>query len=302
MKIRIFIYTLLVVLYSGTVFSKTAPAPIIINPQPSGNFFLFCHSLDANAGQARYYTRASTQEKSRPWYLLPHTVVTFNFPDADLNPRRSDSRKTTLGQGKELQCIANTLREVLAGPCTQRSCVMVGISRGAVAAINYCALTQPTQVQALILESPFDHIDTIVQERAKNSYFKWLPGINFVTTTLFDYLYPAHDRQGPQPIDLISRLPKQMPILIVHAETDTITPLACSKKLVQKLQESGHTNVYFLSLQEGKHALLRKGKSAQLYQEITHAFLAAHNLTHDPALAAAGKSKLSRYHVTTNTQ
>lgn len=270
----------------------------VINLQPSGTYFLFCHSLDANRGQARYYTRAALGEKQRSWYLLPHSVVTFNFPDAALNPRKSTATVTTFGQGKELHCITNILQQATEGPCADRSCVMIGVSRGAVAALNYCALFKPATVRALILESPFDHIDNAVQQRTKTSYFSWIPGGKYIGNALFDYLYPAHNRQGIQPIDVAPKLPRNLPILLVHAKNDSIVPFSCAENLVNQLKKSGHTNLYFLPMQDGNHAHLNTGAQATLYQEVTHAFLATFGLAHDPILAAAGMPQLATFKVT----
>lgn len=274
-----------------------APAITITNLQPSATFFVFCHSLNSNAKQAKYYTRSLPDESHRPWFILNHSVVSFDFPDTDLNPRKSNRNKTTLGQASELRAIDHVVREITAQSCKNRSGVMVGVSRGAVASINYCALYKPQHIKALILESPFDHIDNAIAQRVQNSYCSWIPGINKVGSAIFPYLYPKHQKKGPQPINIITELPKDLPILLVHSKQDKVTPVACSYRLINILKQAGHQHVYFLEFEQGAHAKLHLSDNAQLYQEVAHAFLAKYGFAHDPELATAGKASLEKYKI-----
>ena len=271
-----------------------APAMTITNLQPSATFFVFCHSLNSNAKQAKYYTRSLPDESHRPWFILNHSVVSFDFPDTDLNPRKSNRNKTTLGQAGELRTIDHIVRETTSSVCKNRNGVMVGVSRGAVASINYCALYKPQHIKALIIESPFDHIDNAIAQRVKNSHCSWIPGINKVGSVVFPYFYPKHQKNGPQPINVIAELSKDLPILLVHSKQDKVTPVTCSHRLINILKQAGHQHVYFLELDQGAHAKLHLSDNAKLYQEVAHAFLAKYEFAHDPELAKAGKEYLEK--------
>jgi len=51
--------------------------------------------------------------------------------------------------------------------------VIFGLSRGASAVLNLMALYNPPQVKALVLESPFDTVGSIIDNKRKQLHLEW---------------------------------------------------------------------------------------------------------------------------------
>ena len=54
--------------------------------------------------------------------------------------------------------------------------VIAGISRGAVTAINYVAEYQPSSIAGLVLESPFDTLQSVIKHLLRRFCVNWIPG------------------------------------------------------------------------------------------------------------------------------
>ena len=69
--------------------------------------------------------------------------------------------QSSLAQENEIERLAQTFDQVIVKK--EKKSVLIGVSRGASTIINFMGLYNPEHVQAIILESPFDCVDSIAR-------------------------------------------------------------------------------------------------------------------------------------------
>jgi hypothetical protein len=168
--------------------------------------------------------------------------------------------------------------------------VLVGVSRGASTSVNFMGMYNPTQVAALVLESPFDCVESIITHLLHNSKCSWIPGFKKHGLRMMQFIFCKYKPNGIRPIDSVSQIKADLPILLICSPEDTLVPIWSSINLYHALKESGHENTYLLILPEGKHAqLINNKKSGTLYQCVTHAFYKKFGLPYCPYQAKQGE-------------
>lgn len=249
--------------------------------------YLFSHGLADSHKQAFLYAESANTQKP---YIIKQPLITFDYPDVSSSIFRLNRFKTSLAQDNEIVCLAhNYFAHIRHEPS-----ILVGVSRGASALINFMGLYNPDNVCALILESPFDTVDSIVAKLAHETKLGCLPGAKKHGLSLMSFVFCQFKPNGIRPIDQTAAIRKDLPILIVCSVQDTLVPVWSSINLYTALRESGHDNTYLLILPEGHHAkLINHQRFGFMYQQITHAFYCRHGLPHDPQLALLGAPLLA---------
>ncbi len=224
----------------------------LIKPAPHMQY-LFCHGVGGNACNAQYY---------QAYGALPADVYSFDF--CDYCDGKFDRTKTAMGQAADIA--------VLRAQCAQLNTaqtrlVLCGVSRGASTIINFVGKEKPKNIAALILESPFAHMDDVLNNFTGSSI---LP-----TNFIMGRIYPAYNRQGEQPIDYIEAINKNIPIALICSKTDALVPYTSTMKLYDRLIAQGRKNVQILILPEGAHANLCDGPE---YQRFVKNFLKRYKL------------------------
>lgn len=176
-----------------------------------------------------------------------------------------------------------------------------GVSRGASVWISTMANHQLSNVNALILESPFDRIQTSLKAAAEhipadinlgltriNSGFLRAWAEYIITTAARKYKVNAQ-----QPIDVIKNIPLDRATLIVCSLEDKLVPAQSSYNNYQALRDSGHKHAYVLVLEKGKHAKLLQGPSGDQYTYVAHAFCKKYGHPYHPSLAEKGEPLLA---------
>jgi predicted esterase len=201
---------------------------------------------------------------------------TFNFPDvAD-----DDSiiiEKVNLGQDDDIATLAYNYTQFIQTMEAQGSpldeIVIIGLSRGASTIINFVATHHPPLLKALVLESPFDTIENVILYQMERRHIAWIPCLYSI---IFYYYkrtcFPAYNTQGIKPLNVITNLPVDLPILFVHSQEDELISPESSQRLLQLLRSSGHKNCYLLKLKWGEHGRYQLGEDATLYEAGVHAF------------------------------
>lgn len=218
---------------------------------------LFVHGLGANKHQAHDYSCVHE-------YGFLTDPFSFDFADASL----WNHRQSVLAQDRDIQQLEEFLTEYSAFPV-----VVMGLSRGAATIINYCGSHSPANIKALILESPFDHIRSIVKTILQPAFLHVIPGSITVGMKLATWLYPNYKQDGIHPIDVVDKIPQDMPVMIICSKKDLLIDATSSIRLYKKLLESGHTNVYLLVTAYGQHSNIIWSKSGPEYRKLIGAFL-----------------------------
>lgn len=262
---------------------------IFINSCNASDFYyMFSHGLADSHKQAFKYAESSSKQQP---FIIKTPFLTFDYPDVSNSIFRLNRFKTSLAQDNEISCLANHYFCEMS----QEQSILVGVSRGASTVINFMGLYNPENVCALILESPFDAVESIVTRLAHETKFGCIPGAKKYGLNLLSFVFCQYKPEGIRPIDQVRKITKDVPILIVCSIEDKLVPVWSSINLYIALRESGHCNAYLLILPEGKHAkLIDHPRSGYLYQQIVHAFYYKYALPHDAYLAQLGTPLLAK--------
>lgn len=261
--------------------------------------YLFSHGLGGTHKQAYRYTKhKQNSSKTDPnrRYIIDGDLATFNFPDATERFWRVNRANTSFGQYNEIQELAKQYNLIVrehTDSCTP-GIVLIGVSRGASAAINFAASYQCNHLKALILESPFDSMNTVIKHQISKLRLGWIPGIQAISKGLTRFIFSEYRENGLQPIDAICALSKTLPVLLVCSKKDTLVPCYSTIRLYEKLKQSGHEHVHILILDHGQHAKILTQQQGTHYQNVVHAFYKKYNLPHNEHFALNGESKLKK--------
>jgi pimeloyl-ACP methyl ester carboxylesterase len=257
--------------------------------------YLFAHGIADNHKQAYKYAKSTTDKKKTTLnknYLVDNTVITFDFPDAQgwlAKLFRVNFTQTSLGQDNELKALAQAYDKAIA-LADPEGIVLVGLSRGASALASFIALNNPTKIKAVVLESPFDSFVASINDKITR------PWVRRFVHALVRRGWPffKHRIDAATPVDLVAKIPLDMPVLVVCSMQDTTVSAASSIRLYKKLRETGHNHAHLLILDHGRHAQLLQAQQGHIYHNVTHAFYKKYSLAHDPVSAERGKAILER--------
>lgn len=136
-------------------------------------------------------------------------------------------------------------------------------SQGTATALNY-ASKHPEKIDALILEAVMLTGNSAISHTVENLMMPGatsLPGSYHLMPYLAKCQYPYYCPAGEQPICNVDKLPKNLPIIIIHHEKDLQLSHADAQALYAYLKLNNH-NVYFISMtsewQEHVNLLLPK--------------------------------------------
>lgn len=252
---------------------------------------LFSHGILDTGKQVLNYT--DNHNGSRAIITAPY--ASFDFPDAGKGPHGIKLCKfwhCSFGQNNDVAALA-AAHEETSRHYEDHNHVLMGMSRGASVILAYMALHQPKNVRALVLESPFDTVPAVLDAAADHvpNVIKYRI-VRAATVALLKNIAMKYDQSAPQTIDLIDRIPLDLPILLICSQEDKLVPAARTVNIYQALKNKGHQHVYLLCLTKGKHSKLLQGADGLKYAQVVHAFYKKYDLPHDATLAEQGESML----------
>lgn len=203
--------------------------------------FLFAHGIDPRASVAISQPTAYIKNGA-----IDSTCYTFSFNDS----------VNTLNFGQERDC------KLLLDAYTQvqqkhphASIVLIGISRGASTIINMLAQEQGdwSPVKAVILESPFMSVDSLI-EHISNSYTYYVPyGKNMLQKII--YSLPLYNPYGIQTINMIPQFPQQIPVFIGYSTADKTVAPGDAQTIIALLQNQGNKVTTYMA-ENARHSTL----------------------------------------------
>lgn len=233
--------------------------------------------------------------------FIQHPKKSFDFPDAqqpldwDLNNvifqssalfgKHVNRAKMFMGQGEDIETVKKEIN-------SDESYILFGFSRGGAAAINYLAQYNPENIQALILNaSPADMLETVNAMQHKMGY-KFAPtraDQEYIFTTIF----PAYPMNSTPPIDAIAHIKnKDLPIFIVHAQTDTVVHISASWQLYKAFLQAGFTHVYLCQLESGEHKAYHNSPDKEKFLHALHSFYKKYGFDYNPEYATLSDEQL----------
>ncbi len=249
--------------------------------------YIFSHGFGSNRWEKYKYIK-TCKIGINCLHSESEQVTSFNYPDV-IMLGIPNFAKANIAQENDVAHLKSEVEKTIQNNPKEEH-VIIGVSRGASTALNFMALHDNPNVKALIVESPFDSVATIIDNKRKQLHLEFLS--NDFCQRILENIFRQYKKNGMQPINLVSKIRKDLPILIVCSKKDSLVPYHSTVNLCKKLRESGHDKVCLLLVEEGKHGLIIYGKSSNVYQKGIHAFLAKCGFSHDPELARQGKEYL----------
>ena len=269
----------------------------IFLPIRAQTIYLFSHGLADTHKQAFAYAKTyknNGEIHHNNHYFFYRPFFSFNYPDVTDGFHRVNCNETSMAQDNEIARLKSayekTIQTMRDRGVTHYEMVLFGLSRGASSIINFVGLYNPQHIKALVLESPFDSVATIIDSMMQKFKLDWLP--HSYGEYLMESIFRRYKRDGICPINLVDKINKDMPILIICSKQDQLVPWHSSVSLYRKLCESGYKHVYIYIANHGEHANIISDKDGQTYQDVVHAFYRTYGLPHDPQLAKNGQKRL----------
>jgi hypothetical protein len=129
----------------------------------------------------------------------------------------------------------------------------------------------------------------VIKFQAERLYQSWNPLISGLGSKWsMSKLYPKYDPNGVSPIKSVGKIPKNIPIILVHSRQDAVISVNASRRLYVELKQSGHEHVYYFETDSGEHAKILWGNQGEAYQCLVHAVYAKYGLPHDKNFADNG--------------
>lgn len=243
--------------------------------------FLFSHGIGGNQYQINWYKKSGWSA----WFILDGICQSFNYPEVE-NENQINKMKICFAQENDVATLRNSYESFLVSEKLDKI-VLMGLSRGASTIINFAA-QRPKSLAAIIIESPFDSIESVIEYQLTKKYIGWVPGLKSIVHYMIQKNYPVYNKFGLKPINEIKKIDPNLPILFIHSKADTLISIDSSRRLYWELKKNKYQHVYFLELESGAHANYQFGSDSNKYQATVHAFLAKYNLPHDEVFAKKG--------------
>jgi len=232
--------------------------------------YLFAHGLGSTEGQASYYQQNS---------IIMDQIHTFSFPDAENGI--VDYNKSSLAQNNEIERI-NEAYQIVCTNTRKPQIVLAGMSRGASTIINFMGQYNPKEVKALVLESPFDSIDTVLNQKLNYYWLSWLPFGLEIAQWVASSTYGQYQPEGLRPIEQITKIKnKNLPILFICSKQDVLIPWESTYALYQACKNEGFSNAHIVVVNHGAHGYLLEDISKKSYQKEVHIFYKKYKLPHN---------------------
>lgn len=216
---------------------------------------LFAHGLGGEGTNCYYYKDADVFHDDvnieKPQFK--RNLMHFNFQD-------------TWYEGNKPSCLAqdadiNALKDWYdASVRENHKVILYGLSRGAATVLNFLAIHKPKNVACAVLESPFDDLETIVQDQLKSFGIGYIPGLGTLASaciTPIVTLYPRllnHTVFGVYPKDVVHEIPHDIPLMFISSKQDSLIPQSSTQNIVDIIKKSGHPQYHNIICNVGGHA------------------------------------------------
>jgi alpha-beta hydrolase superfamily lysophospholipase len=229
-------------------------------------YFIFAHGSGGHKGNVHYYHR--------------HTIVrdpffSFNFPDA--RDGSFNFKESNLAQSSDIAALKDAVdtvcQETQNSLGVEPNIVLTGASRGASSIIAFMGTHNPTNISALVIESPFDTVDSIIVGLLAKIGLGKSEGLRKLGHKIVKKYHAKYDKDAPSPLDMVQHIRnKELPILIICSKKDELIPWTSSYRLYEEFKNQGFTHVHIFISSRGKHVKILEDRYAHLYKEAVDAF------------------------------
>lgn len=263
-----------------------------LQAQPQKITTIYCHGVGDNSSQINDYEG-----------LVMHPSKAVEFPDAQSprgfrntliymlcdklwNKKHINRENMFMGQGKDIETIA---QEIIP----TENYILFGLCRGGAAIINYMALYNPDNIQALVLdEVPANMFDIVEKIVFMDKNGKKIPSTPIQLERWFRWCFPLYPKNSKNTINTIPFIKnKDLPIFLSYAIKDTTFhfPSSAWKNYIA-FKKAGFKNVYLCQLQNyGQNA---QGQDREIYLKSLHSFYKKFGLPYNPEYALLTEEEL----------
>lgn len=215
--------------------------------------------------------------KSKKKYGTEPNALVKQF-DIDLN-------KLNIAQEDDINALMNTYHSYIQTNAWD-NVVLYGFSRGAATTFNFMSTKYKLQdaqcVKAVVLQGCFDTMTGTLN-------FK-----RFDINKFLSRMLPKYTSDRVEPINLVKDFPRNIPILFITSKADEVVPAASTQRLAYALKDTGHQNVYLLTVESSPHSRYTSYNKEEMdiIERVVHAFYHSCGLSHIRYLAKEGKTSL----------
>ncbi len=250
--------------YKGYVYYhaiKNPGTPIRFNEKVDSDVItIFAHGIADTHAQVNNYVDLG---------IIKGRGYTFNFPDATQSIFRVNHAQSSLAQESEIECLKNVIEHAAL---EKKPIILYGLSRGASTIINLLATYSNPYIKAIVLESPFDSMQTVTNNMIKQMGIERVPGIRKLTNYLVEKIFGNYKTDGVHPINCCTQLPTHIPTLIICSKEDALVPYQSSVAIYNELIKSHHSKVRLLITEHGKHGKIIHGPDSEQVRKTVKQF------------------------------
>lgn len=223
--------------------------------------FIFAHGIFDSKKQAYTYKKI----------LQEGILLSFDFDDSLVFPYLHRPFTTCFGQNVEIKKLAKIYNAVIhyfeSKQLPIPPIILVGLSRGASVILSFLAIRKPQHIKAVILESPFDHMEYVLGNIISNTSAFSVP-----FRLLFSIIFPFYYKKGIQPLHLLKDIDKNIAMLFIASFQDQRVPYHHTLMLYHLLKQQGHQKLFLHIFDKGLHGkIVKNNKTA--YKEVVKNFL-----------------------------
>lgn len=182
-----------------------------------------------------------------------------------------------LGQSRCIKYLKETMNPLLADNNVE-DIIIHASSQGTATAINYLANNPSQKVKALILEAVMGSGNSAVSHTVKNLMEPHMtlkptkiPGSYYFLPYLAKFQMPLYSPSGMQPILNLHKLPRDLPIILIHSVADPQLSFHDAEAIYAGLRTFGNDSAYLLPVEERGHVcLLNTLKRGHLTNSLHH--------------------------------
>lgn len=181
-------------------------------------------------------------------------------------------RAINFGQEADIAAFSKTYDQMIER-YPDHALILYGVSRGAATILNFLATEyhhkNHQHVKAVICEGCYDSIEQVIKR------FSFPRLAQSIITTVFT----GYDPKGISPIQYAYKIPRDIPILFITSQQDSLVPAACTQTLFNELTWH-HANVDLLTLKHSAHPryMIDNEDDKKLYESTVHGFYKKNNL------------------------
>lgn len=218
--------------------------------------YLFSHGLDPRKNTGIRQAKEYINNK-----VIKGLCYTFNYDDSFSN--------VNFGQEDDYNKLALAYNYI-CHLYPKAQIVLIGLSRGSVAILHFLAL-QPAEklipIKAIILESPFDTFDNIIEHVAQQ-YCWFIPGSNILLKKLANS-FKNYKIYGLSPISYARQITLSAPFLITYSLEDKVVPAHSTQAIIQTLVKNNN-KVTVVELEKDRHSTASRNSK---FQDAARSFL-----------------------------